>query len=191
MSNAEDIKRPNRKERRQLLQRQQSQEPIGHRLSPVRQLKFLVSGILGFVTIFGFLFLIYPRISVYPGTSSDAYGPFQTPFVVKNDGYLPIRDIQFSLTVDVAKVPMPNWDISNNTINILPVIIPKLSPNKTSVVASHLFMKLPPVVTHAEIHINLKYKPYLVPFVFTYTTRYTTDKTASGTFIWLEDYRTK
>ena len=90
----------------------------------------LISSLVG---IAGFLFLVYPRISVSPGTSLDLNNPFQTPFILKNDGYLSIFDINYSLGIE--NVEDVNHNVfSGGMMGGVPKMdtIPQLNPNKTT-----------------------------------------------------------
>ncbi len=51
--------------------------------------------ILIFLTVVSFLlglFVYYPSNSISPGQTLDPYNPFKTPFILKNNGYLFIKN---------------------------------------------------------------------------------------------------
>ena len=147
----------------------------------------LISSLVG---IFGFLFLVYPRISLYPGESLNSHDPFQTPFILKNDGYLPIYDVDYSLNVEKME------DINHNTFANVTIMgvsnmrnIPKLNPNKTSALFINRTIKEPDnFIKFSEVHISVKYRPFLVPFSFTENIRFKTEIKSNGEYIWLESY---
>jgi len=145
----------------------------------------LISSLVG---IFGFLFLVYPRISLYPGEALNSYDPFQTPFILKNDGYLPIYDVDYSLNVEKME------DINHNTFTNCTFLwnknrLPKLNPNKTSALFINRTIKEPDnFIKFSEVHVSVKYRPFLVPFSFTENIRFKTEIKNNGEYIWLESY---
>lgn len=147
----------------------------------------LISSLVGIV---GFLFLVYPRISISPGTPLDLSNPFQTPFILKNDGYLSIFDINYSLGIENVE-DMNHNVFSGGMIGGVSKMntIPRLNPNKTSALfISSTFVGPPNFIKHANIYISIKYRPFLVPFSFTENIRFKTERKNTGEYIWLEDY---
>lgn len=155
-----------------------------------------IVAIVSFLIAFGgFLFLIWPRISVYPNESLDPYKPFKTPFVIKNDGYLAIRSINYSFVLN--KVETENYLLFENIEVGTPAVISELGPNRTSVVdlrfinrsirtrdESKKIIDLP--VKSADLHVKLTYKPYLIPYTFTDNIRFKTYIKTNGEYIWLQ-----
>lgn len=147
----------------------------------------LISSLLG---IFGFLFLVYPRVSVYPGESLNSHDPFQTPFIFKNDGYLPIFDINYVLNPEEVEDIRRNRIIGGTIGGMSNMAnIPKLNPNKTSpLFINHTIVMPPDSIKYASIHISIKYRPFLVPFIFTEKIRFKVERKNTGEYIWLESY---
>lgn len=50
---------------------------------------------------------VNPRVYVYPSINLDPTNPVFTPFVVRNEGYLAIRDVKFSCAIKYIKHPGP------------------------------------------------------------------------------------
>ena len=160
-------------------------------------LKFLTStkAIVSFlIGVVGFLFAVWPRISVYPGESLDPNIPFATPFLIKNDGYLPIRDVHYSLTPRDVKVVVSGGGIgtlkgkSDKVFFIDPSAkeIPILESNRTTAIFAPFLKNV--TVRGADIYINLTYKPYFVPYTFSEKHRFITSMKKTGEYVWLEDY---
>jgi hypothetical protein len=117
------------------------------------------------ISIIGFIFLVYPRISVYPGESLNHSNPFETPFIIKNDGYLPINNILYHLNVTDSKIG--NLTLRGELIKGEIQKIHKLSANSTSTVIIRNVISMPPnIVRAAEIRISLEYKPFILPLQF-------------------------
>jgi len=147
----------------------------------------LISSLVG---IFGFLFLVYPRISLHPGESLNSHDPFQTPFILKNDGYLPIFNIDYELNPEEIK-DMRRNRIIGGTIRGMSNMknISKLNPNKTSPLFISRTIVMPPdSIQYAVIQISIKYRPFLVPFTFSEKIRFKVERKNTGEYIWLESY---
>ena len=147
-------------------------------------------GIISFVlSLLAFLFLVYPRISLSPGQSLNTHDPFQTPFIIKNDGYLPLYNIDYLLNLESME------DINHNrfTNNIIGQpsrgIIAELKPNRTSSIFINRAVVAPPNhIKYVEATIRITYRPFLVPFNFTENIRFKTERNNNGEYIWFEFY---
>jgi len=141
------------------------------------------------IAIVGFLFLVYPRLSVSPGESLDPYEPFSTPFIIKNDGHLPLFNVNYSITLN----NMEDINHSHYIIGKIPGIsknIPKLSPNKSTTIFINKMIDAPPnFIKYAEIYVNVTYKLYnIIPYTFTENIRFKTEKKANNEYLWLQYY---
>ena len=141
---------------------------------------------LALISIVSFLFLVYPRISIEPGESLDPYKPFETPFIVKNDGYWPLVDIDYSLNIDKMEDYNHN-SYTNDTIAGISEKIGKLRANESSTIFMKRAVSAPPgFIKYAEIYIETTYKPYLLLFTFSENTRFKTDRKSNGQYIWFK-----
>ena len=75
-----------------------------------------------------YLFLVYPRISVYPGATIDRYNPFRTPFLVENVGYMSVFDVSYSLII--ARTKRADLDKFTDAPVSITNTIPRLYPNR-------------------------------------------------------------
>lgn len=173
------------KGRRQEVQQPQTREDQKKRRVP-RMMLGLISFLVG---IFGFLFLVYPRIALYPGESLNSHNPFQTPFIIKNDGYLPIFNVDYLLNVENME------DINKNRITIGSTdqsnrgVIARLNPNKTSALFINRTVVVPlDYIKYIEANIIIKYKLFPVSPIFTEKIRFKTERKNTGEYIWFEDY---
>lgn len=159
-----------------------------HKISKFHTIsKKAVAAILFVITVLGFLFLVYPRISVYPGESLDPHNPLKTPFIIKNDGYLPVRDIKYSLFLKDVHLK-PGIYFKDLILKKASSQIPILRPNRSSIISIKHHLATPKSVKSAEIYIDLSYKPYLIPYMFTEHIRFKTEMDTSGKYLWLEYY---
>ncbi len=138
--------------------------------------------------IISFLFVVYPRISAYPGEIVHPYRPFENPIIVKNDGYIAITDIEYFLELEEAF-------IANQTFSDFTSIgkhdqIPELGPNKTTPLSMKKDIRAPSnLVTSAIIKLNLSYQSKYLPFkTFSNIYRFKLKKNIYGKFFWIESY---
>jgi hypothetical protein len=151
----------------------------------------MIIGILSFlIGLIAFLFFVYPRLSVEPGESLDLHKPFETPFIIKNDGYWPLVDVNYDLTIENME------DINNNkflNIGIRGIAnIPKLRANESSTIFINRAVNAPSnVIKYVELYINVTYKPFLISYPFTEHKRFKTSRNNSGAYLWLKFYSEK
>jgi len=143
---------------------------------------------LSLITLGGFLFVVYPRLSISPGESLDPYEPFSTPFVIKNDGYLPLFNVNYSVTINKMEDINHN-QFENVTATVISKNIPKISPNKSTAIFIDRNVHVPPkFIKYAEIDINVTYKPYIIPYTFTENVRFKMTIKTNNEYFWLPYY---
>jgi hypothetical protein len=189
---------PNRKERRKQLQAKQPMvDEVIQKHSLTRMAKKVFTSLLFWlifsITVGSFLFLDYPRVSVHPGSILNPNDPFQTPFILKNHGYLPIDDIHHSLSLEKVEV---GQTLRHVYAGINETHIPRLAPNRSSTISLTPFVDLlkqtvgillpPKSVTSAEIYIDLSYRSFLIPYTFTDRIRFKADISSTGEYVWSE-----
>jgi hypothetical protein len=201
---SKDTEPPNRRERRKQLQARQpvvvSEVIQKHSLTlPVKKVfTSLVFWLIFSITVGSFLFLAYPRVSVYPDkTLLNRDDPFQTPFVLKNHGFLPIHDIHHSLSLENIEV---GQTLEHVYSGVNETQVPRLAPNRSSTISLKPFIDLlkqtigislpPKSVKSVDIYIDLSYRPYLIPYTFTDRIRFKADISSTGEYVWSE-YRSQ
>ncbi|MCK5538094.1 MAG: hypothetical protein KAI79_14810 [Bacteroidales bacterium] len=156
-------------------------------------LKKIGGGLLFVISILGLLslFTIWPRISISTSTALDPHNPFKTPFIVKNDGYLSLYNIKYSLTAELLE--MTNGTILNNCGSASNGIIERLRPNSGSTLfVDKIFSVSNDKVKTAKILVNITYKPIsFISFTFTQQNRFIIKKNANDEYIWFESYEKK
>jgi hypothetical protein len=194
---------PNRKERRKKLQ---AKQPIAdevfqeHSLARMAKKVFtsLLFWLIFSITVGSFLFLSYPRVSVHPGSILNPNDPFQIPFILKNDGYLPIHDIHHALSLENIEVGQTLRHVYSGVDE---THIPRLAANRSSAISLKPFIDLlkqtvgivlpPKSVTSAEIYIDLSYRSYLIPYTFTDHFGFKTGVSSTGEYVWSEYHSQK
>jgi hypothetical protein len=190
----------NRKERRKELQ---AEEPAVHEAlhkHPVTLIAKKVFSSFLFWLIFsmavGSLFLLaYPRVSVRPGSILNSGEPFQIPFVIKNDGYLSIHEVDYSLSLENIEFGQGNT-LPQAYSGVNETHLPGLAPNRSSTISLTPFIDLlkqsfgivlpPKAVTSAELAIDLSYRSYLIPYIFKDRVRFKTTISSTGEYAWSE-----
>jgi hypothetical protein len=195
---SKNIEPPNRKERRKQLQaKQPTVDEVIQEHSLTRLVKKVFASLLFwlifFITVGSFSFLDYPRVSVHPSSILNPNDPFQTPFILKNDGYLPIHDIHHSISLESVEVGQTLRRVYSGVDE---THIPRLAPSRSSTISLKPFIDLlkqtvgislpPKSVTSAEIYIDVSYRPYLTPYTFTDRIRFKADISSTGEYVWSE-----
>ncbi|HVN23320.1 MAG TPA: hypothetical protein VMT71_05075 [Syntrophorhabdales bacterium] len=146
------------------------------------------------VAIGSLMFMDYPRVSIHPGKSVRPGQPFEIPFVLKNEGYMPIDDIRYSLSMENIQfgqgstLPRAYSGVNGTSIS-------RLTRGESSTILLNPFIDLlkqsfgivlpPKAVTSAEISIDFSYRPYLIPYTFSKHLRFTTKLNDAGTdYVW-------
>jgi len=134
------------------------------------------------VSVIGGIYLLHltlsPKISVDPDIRRVPNNPFATSFKVRNDGYLPLKDVEFEYWLKNIYWKGSNNRIIDSSVNFGDKKIPILKPNQTETA----FRLSTPVYSNepastADIEIIVSYKDYWPPpwqeklkFGFTLTT---------------------
>ncbi len=148
--------------------------------------------ILIFLTVVSFLlglFVYYPSNSISPGQTLDPYNPFKTPFILKNNGYLFIKNINYSLKV--TKVELISGGIFENgsITNVINSFIPKIRSGRSSPIDISRHIALPPnYIKTAEIYLKWSYNSFHIPYTFNDSIRFKTHRNTKGEYFWIEYY---
>lgn len=167
-------------------------------LTVKKLLASLLFWLLFSAAVAGFLFLAYPRAAVYPDKTVHPGDPFQTLLIIKNDGYLPIREIHYSLSLENIEFGKGNT-LPQAYSGVDETLITGLAAGRSSTIPLKSFIDLlkqsfgiilpPKAVTSAAICIDLSYRSYLIPYTFTKRVRFKADMGSSGSYTWHEYHR--
>ncbi len=194
-----DSDQPNRRERRRKLQAQPAPAVGVIRERPKVLVPRIFTSLFFWaaiaIVVCGFLFVTYPRVSAHAGKAANPGQPFQIPFVVTNNGYWPLRDLQYSLSLEDIEFGRGN-SLSHAYSRINEAHVATLDANKSVTISLGAFIDLlkqsfgivlpPGAVTSAVISVDLSYRPYLVPYTFKNRIRFKTEKGNAGEYAWLE-----
>ena len=137
------------------------------------------------LTIGSSLYFLWPRISIYPGESLNRYNPFATPFIIKNDGYLPVLDLHYSLKYE--DIELKSGSTLHENASALIARITELKGDRSHAIFLGRSTKIPPdQVKAAIIFFTLSYRPFLVPYTFTEGIRFKTEMKATGEYVWFK-----
>src|SRR5579863_2356719 len=140
------------------------------------------------------LLSLFSKVSVSSSGTLDPYHPFASPFVVSNEGTLPIKDLRFFC--DVHKIVSEGADLKTSR-----VLLASPSPLSSMLrVGESTTMACPPLfqmgsprsetmlgaITYADISVVIYYKSYFFPWLEEdKSQRFKAIKMPDGTFSWL------
>lgn len=130
------------------------------------------------------LFLqLAPRVTVSPAPSLDPSKPFNNPFVISNEGYLPIYDVTFRCRIREvrdegnARIIAPR---GTSDMSVRPTL---RVTEKSTIVCPFPFNFEHPLVG-ADIEIIVEYRPAFLFWRSEQSFRFGTAKNAEGNLIW-------
>ncbi len=135
------------------------------------------------------LFAYKPNISIFPGQTLDPYNPFKTPFILKNNGHLFIKNINYSLKVTKVETISGGIFENGSITNIINSFIPKIRSGRSSPIDMSRHITLPPnYIKTAEIYLKLSYNSFHIPYTFNDSIRFKTHRNTKGQYFWIEYY---
>jgi hypothetical protein len=113
-------RRPNRSQRSPKLNL--LKKPLSF-LPRVKRPALLLWSLIGAIALIFGVFVGYvqlaPRISVSASAPLNPSDPFSSPFVISNDGYLPIRNVQFLCRLSDVNAQPPGLNLSFENISVM------------------------------------------------------------------------
>ena len=83
-------------------------KPSKHKQSTIRKIFLFIWNAYAALAVFATIWIaVNPRVYVYTSINLDPTNPVFTPFVVRNEGYLTIRNVKFSCSIKYIKYPGP------------------------------------------------------------------------------------
>jgi|UPI00056805BD hypothetical protein len=148
--------------------------------------QILYKGIVALSVFVSLIVVIYPRLTIVPGSTIEKHNPFHTPFVLKNDGYWPISEIEFICALgEVNLRGQSQLSFMNLNVQIANNNIPYLGVSKqTSIPFKQIFSREIPIES-ANINVLVSYKLFLLPFWLNDTQQFKTDLNYQGELIWV------
>ncbi len=131
-------------------------------------------------SIIPLLTLFWPRVSVYIGPALDSHAPFESTFIIKNEGNFPIYNLQYDLKLNDVKIRGVRF---NNSTAGTPVAIMHLFQNESTTILINNLLKTNVPVDYAEIHIDITFKYFLIDIKNHF--RFKMAKNISNEFFWL------
>ena len=147
----------------------------GHTEKPkrtlVRKIFLFVWNTYAALAVFATIWIaVNPRVYVYPSVNLDPTNPVFTPFVVRNEGYLAIRDVKFWCSMKYLKlasggpliIGMGDYDNSfSDPAQVSRVIAPGEEASELLPLSNMEHNQF----ENADITVNLSYRPFrLWPF---------------------------
>jgi len=136
-------------------------------------------------SLFGFIFVVYPRLEIEAGEPITQHNPFHNPLVLRNNGYLPVRDIHLTCVLKDIHTDYPkDMRILESELTITKTIVPKLSASESASIKLQNVLGESVKVNSADIEVVIRYRPYLLPVELEKTQRFTTVRTYEDVLRW-------
>lgn len=157
---------------------------------PRRWIAAGLSGIAGIASVIGAMLTLLPRIAVEPLHVMDPTAPFSTEFVVKNTGYIPLRDVRCDCVLLRINGGKMRDAIGDHTIMswtpVYPFLARWLSLNEETSVNCNVFKAIPGESrTNLDMAIGVTYRAPLLPWDHTSLFRFVTARDIKDEVRWL------
>jgi hypothetical protein len=143
-----------------------------------------VFAILGGVSLLFSIYASIPKVIVAPGLIISPHNPFNTSFTITNNGFLPVKDLDFEYFFIEMKIF--NVKFRGGTFRPKNNHIPKLKAGETTTVFINENIIPKGIPTSAEIMIKFRFKLYLIPVEFEEQYRFKTVKNNDGYSNWIQ-----
>jgi len=125
-----------------------------------------------------------PKVVVSPGLIISPYNPFNTSFKITNNGFLPVKDLDFEYFFKEMKIF--NVKFRGGTFRPKNNYIPKLKAGETTTIFINENIIPKGIPTSAEIMIKFRFGLYLIPVKFEEQYRFKTVKNNKGNSEWIQ-----
>ena len=158
----------------------------------------IVVGVSVMMTIMGTVYAFAPKVSVSSGATLDPLDPFEAPFIISNESYLPISDVTFACKAskiqpsefaeEVAKerdgkIPiLDSWSFGPGPRYVATTFNPG---EKRTFICLSIAGLLKSPITSASIEISVTYRPAWILPKEERRFRFDTAMNKSGQLIWL------
>ena|GEM_PF-5605342 len=164
-------------------------QQISHEESVSSGLRKGWRGIVGMsvlLSILGFAFVAWPRLSVIPGEVFDKRNPLHTPFILRNDGYLPLSDIKFICFLRNATLSGSNKPFVENVgFSLANTRISRLGANESASITFDRIIGQVVDFASADIDVLVTYRPFLMPFKTSDSQGFKTKENYNGELVWI------
>ena len=146
--------------------------------------KLIVATSVVLCTIVSFLSLT-PNISVSTSQSLDPKDPLATPFVITNNGPLPVHDVEILFGINKMTTPPPmNQTILNLSLGYAKPPIPTLKARETMTFWCPPVFKFKDPINYGDISVLVSYRPDFLFWRKTVPYRFVTLRSKEGTIFW-------
>ena len=134
---------------------------------------------LGLVTA---ILTLFPWLSVEPAGLLDPANPYTVPFVLSNDGFIPLVNVKVTCWISGAG---PSGQIRNNKLSPHETISYLSYRAKVSLGCFNMLSLKEITLDWATFVIKIDYRPYILPLYRGQEFKFVTAKTSDGSFHWL------
>lgn len=143
-----------------------------------------IIAILGGVSLLFSIYASIPKVVVAPGLIISPHNPFNTSFTITNNGFLPVKDLDFEYFFKEMKIF--NVKFRGGTFRPKNNYIPKLKAGETTTIFINEKIIPKGIPTSAEIMIKFRFRLYLIPIKFEEQYRFKTVKNNEGNSAWIQ-----
>lgn len=153
-----------------------------------RRRKLVAAFLLTALGVFGSLATLYvfflPRLAVGPSSSLSPSSPFATPFVLTNDGYLPIYDVDFSCVP--YSIARSTGELRFENVEMIgPTPHPRVVESGEKVTTTcYVMFDFESGTDSADVSILVRYKPFGIPWRQEKRFRFAAMRDSSGNPHW-------
>jgi hypothetical protein len=126
----------------------------------------MLNAVLTVIAVLGFaitLLTLFPRITVSNDAAIDPTDPFSTPFVVSNDGYLPLLSVRCWFYIKAVHLTHGSR-IFESRVTTDEWTTRRLLPTEKLSVYGGKAVRAPGQLLDGDISIIVEYRPFLWPF---------------------------
>jgi len=148
-----------------------------------------IIGILGGGALLLSIYASIPKVVVEPGLIISPHNPFNTSFKITNNGFLPVKDLDFEYFFKEMKIF--NVKFRGGTFRPKDNLIPKLKAGESTTIFINENIIPKGIPTSAEILIKIKFRLYLIPVKFKDQYRFKTIINNKGYSDWIQLFSSK
>jgi len=178
-----------RKRKKDKKPKPQPQKTKENLLRPAKQMLEVVLIVLAIVGFGITVLTVFPRISVSNLEAIDVLDPFSTPFLISNDGYLPLYNVEFLVAIRrlerIGGGGITGTDDFQSKFTTPDFSAPIFRPTEKFSLYAGRIVKAHNSVSFADIAIVIEFRPMLWPFRRSSQFRFVTQKGADGKLYWM------
>jgi len=142
--------------------------------------------ILGIFAVMSGAMSFLPKISVIPSEPLDAPNPFSAPFIIYNEGILPIHSVSYRIHIrEVASEDGAKVIVYRKGITVSAFLISIITPGEKATTGIPFPFKFQTPIKSGDITFVVIYRPDWLPWHQEQRYRFSLAKKSNGSWAWL------